>query len=672
MALVCLPFEKARDFREALKDKTLDVGKLLNMTSEERVAMFEKYAGEDATKVNLLFEEKLVLKNRMTGLKNWASKVGQIGRYDPAKKAKLNELISAYRAKQQERIFSPKENESFLADLAEEVLGTRITREEAEVVFELSNKVETSLRENFNGKEWTSESAAKEYGAAKVQLENYVEALKEGDQSLMTLVKEKASSLKETFKEDKPRFVYDVLIGSLKQIADTSISLVASVDNSFLGRQGLKTLMTHPSAWWPGAKKSFVDFGKTLTGHQMKDALMADIYSRPNYINGGYERAKLIPKNEEQFPTSLPERIPVLGRVFTASKVAFEGSAVRMRADLYDLVAKIAEKNGLDVTDKVWQKDIGRMIGSLTARGQWGERGEGTLVRVLLWAPKMLKANWDVLTVHSGGMGLETAFARKQAALNLTKIVAETAAVIMIANAIKPGSVETDPRSTDFAKLKIGNTRFDLTAGAGSLIVLASRIATLSTKSSTGLIRPLNTGEFGSSSALDVLYQFLEGKTSPPIRVVVNFLKGRDYKGEKPTIGGEIISSTVPIFLQNALELKDDRSVAAVLGVLLDGLGINANTYAATDTDWTLSTGVELQTFREKIGDEAFIEANEKFNKQFSEWLSEVRGNPEYTELSEEDKQKVIVNKKDEFKQAIFRESGFRYRPQRESRLPRL
>ncbi len=55
--------------------------------------------------------------------------------------------------------------------------------------------------------------------------------------------------------------------------------------------------MTHPTAWWPGAKNSFIDFAKTLGGKQTLDAVRADIYSRPNYIDGKYQKADIIAKS---------------------------------------------------------------------------------------------------------------------------------------------------------------------------------------------------------------------------------------------------------------------------------------------------------------------------------------------------------------------------------------
>ena len=88
-----------------------------------------------------------------------------------------------------------------------------------------------------------------------------------------------------------------------------------------------------------------------------------------------------------------------------------------MRTGLFDLLNKRAKENGIDVTSKAHLEPLGKMINSLTARGQWGKRGEPAIVRVFLWAPKMIKANLDVLTAHGAGVGLKSKFARKQAAI---------------------------------------------------------------------------------------------------------------------------------------------------------------------------------------------------------------------------------------------------------------
>lgn len=457
------------------------------------------------------------------------------------------------------------------------------TKEEAANIVHLSKIVADARTAMAQGGDRLS------YGAAKVAYENYVNALKGENASIKTLLKNRIQETKTSWKENKVKAVTGLIKDSIVAISDNSVSFVASVDNSFLGRQGLNTLLTHPTVWANAAKKSFSDIYKTMVskhgGKAVRDAVMADAYSRPNYLNGNYERAKLIPKTEEQFPTSLPERLPLgIGRVFKASENAFLNSGVRMRINTFDLLQDIAKKQGVDVTNKVWIEDTGRLINSVTARGDLGKLGEGGVVRLILWAPKMLKGNWDVLTAHTGGAGLQTPFARQQARINLLKIVAATASAVAVANALKPGSAETNPLSSDFLKIKVGNTRFDISGGKGSIITLLARAITFSSKSTaTGKTVPLTSGKYGSKTLFDVGIDFLVNKTTPAARTTIDVAKGRNFSGQKPTAGSVAYGLTTPISIQNFVKNfygpDADGSVAAVVGSILDLFGVSANTY---------------------------------------------------------------------------------------------
>lgn len=153
MANLCLIPSEVEKFKTALKDKSINISDLLNMTTEERTSLLSKYVGENnATTVNMLFEEKLVLKNRIQGIKNWASKVGGLGKYSAEGKAALEKTISEYRAAQQQRIFSPKEHEAFLNDLADKKLGVHINPEQAQKVFDLTKAIQdTKENTDFSG-----------------------------------------------------------------------------------------------------------------------------------------------------------------------------------------------------------------------------------------------------------------------------------------------------------------------------------------------------------------------------------------------------------------------------------------------------------------------------------------------------------------------------------------
>ena len=160
------------------------------------------------------------------------------------------------------------------------------------------------------------------------------------------------------------------------------------------------------------------------------------------------------------------------------------------RADLFDMMLKIYEATGQEASKLVIQ-DLGTVVNAITARGKVGEIGTSKIVQLTLWAPRMLKADWDILTAHTFGIGLETNFARKQAAKTIFNVVLATGAILAIAAAMG-ADVETDPRSSDFLTIKIGNTRFRVpfTRGMTQIVTLIARIITQETKSTaTGIDR---------------------------------------------------------------------------------------------------------------------------------------------------------------------------------------
>ena len=556
----CLLPNKVEEFKAALKNKDINIADLINMSSEARTKLLEQYAGANAADVNLLFEQKLVLKNRLLGIKNWASKVGNIGRYDPAKKAELDRMQAEYKRRQLERIFSPKENEAFLADLAEAALGTRITSEEAKLVFELSERAENKLK-NFdrNTNEWSSEKDRLDYGAAKVVYENYVEALKGEGAPIKDQLSTRAARFREEYEDNKARAIGMLGVDSLRKLSDNAIAAVASIDNSFLGRQGLKVLFTRPRAWWPAAQQSFVDLYKTMGGKNISDALMADIYSRPNYVNGNYQKAELIPKSEEQYPTSIPGQIPGLGRMFKASEAAFTGSAIRMRTALYDFISKQQTEAGVDMNDSYNVKSLGRVINSLTARGKFGRYGESPVVKLLFWAPRMIRGNWDVLTAHTGQD--IAPFARREAQKNLLKNVAVLGAILLLINAIDDEAVEFDPRASEFGKIKIGDTRFDITGGAASLVTLATRFAAgvigagAVKNTQTGIVTKMGAG-YGKTSPLDVLINFATNNAAPVTAIGLDIAQLEDFEGKPVTPLSALERVTVPLSVSQAIDLK--------------------------------------------------------------------------------------------------------------------
>lgn len=568
---------------KALKSGEITIEQLMSMETPERINVLTKYLGDKAPQANLEFEKKQVLKHIETGINNWISKYGFIGRYSPEKMTEMKKSLEEWKQEQFRRVFNPKEYETFLQSLAEKQVGVSITEDEANKLFNLTQGVET-LKKNWNPEtnQWSSEADRIKYGASKVLLEKYTEELKRPSKVKDSIVA-RLNEFKATSQNNVPKAIFDLVKDTIKSISDLSISMVASIDNSFIGRQGIKVLYTNPKVWAKSAYQSMSNFAKTLKdGDNVWDAVLSDYYSRPNYMNGSYKTAKILLRSFERFPTATPEKIPLVGRVFKASEVAFKGSDLMMRSNLYDLMSKIASNNGVDMTDPYQIKSFGTVINSLTGRGQWGRMGDDSVVRWIIWAPNLLKGNIDVLTAHAGqDISPE---ARKFAANNLLKIIASLAVTLLMARALDDDSVELDPRSSNFGKIMIGPNNdipVDISGGMMSLVTLASRLVTGETKSSrTGKITSLYHPKYGQPTMWDILVNFLEGKTTPMTHAVINLLNNQMYGGKQPTFGRMAESLFVPITIQNISEISETevyQKPAALWAVILDAFGFNSS-----------------------------------------------------------------------------------------------
>lgn len=570
----CLPKQMVNGFLQALKDGTLDPDKLMAMSSEERRTAFAGVVGEaNAKEVNTLFETKMLLADQKRGLVNWAKQVGGL--------TDRQRLDFIGKIEKLDKVLQPADERAFLADLAAHKVGASVTADEAKAISQ-GAKLITDLKSsdwNEQTQSWTSETARLKYGTAYVEYQEYVGNL---------LRNANAQTFKEWVKSPK-----QVVL----KLASATKGIVASLDNSFFGRQGIKMLFTNPGTWSNAFLKSWGDIATELGGKDAMLPIKADIFSRPNAMNGKYRNAKIAVgiDFEEAFPSSLPEKIPVFGRLYKASEAAYNGGALRMRADYADKMIGMAEQFGVDMDRAGKQAEgIGALVNAMTGRGNINlGKGQGEAINAAFFSIRFLKSNFDTLTAHQGGFAIEEGpardFVRKESAQNLAKIAGGMAAILYTASQLWPGSVDWDPRSSNFGKIRIGDTRFDITGGMGSLVTLASRLVptmhngkwSFWDKSSTsGKWTDLSAHKYGQVTALDVVENFWEGKLSPAAGLLRDVWKGESFGGQPVTLSGAVQNLVVPIGIQTAQDtLSDPKGAPLLVTLILDGLGIGANTY---------------------------------------------------------------------------------------------
>lgn len=608
---ICLPKEYRKKLKTALKSGEIMIEKLYNLSDAERHKLLSKYVNEENAKlVNARFEQAM-LSNQKNAFVNWIKK--NTSYFDPVRRDMLKKVEN------NKKFLTSDEVKGFMEDLAETKLGLKVSEAEAKFLLETKSKIDelkTKILENSPKR--NSERLA--YGLAVEQFKQFI-----GERKLAT----------ETLKL-KERYLPKNFWQNIVDVAGITKSIVATLDNSFIGRQGIKVLFTNPKIWGRVAIESFKNFGKELfrkspegffknTDDAIMQGIRADIWSRPNALNGKYNAAKngygLGVLHEEAFPVSLPQRIPILGRFFKASETAFNGSALRMRADLADAIIAHAEKMGVDMLDARQATAHGKIVSSMTGRGEIGRLGViGKEINVLMFAVRFLKSNFDTLTAHLFDKEF-TPQARKTAVMNTLKIAGGITALLTISKMIDDDSVDFDPRSSKFGQICKGNHCFDITGGMRGLVILGARIfPTIHngewgfwTKSATtGKWTKMTGDNFGEQTALDTIESFFEGKLSPSAGMIRDIWKGQKFSGEKPNIVNSTIGLITPISIQTLIEELKKGNDDLLLVMIAEGLGISP-------TDFSFrGQGKKWEQLKAKKGEDIFYKELKGIQDRFN------------------------------------------------------
>ncbi len=352
--------------------------------------------------------------------------------------------------------------------------------------------------------------------------------------------------------------------------------------------------------WLDGFKKSWGDMLSELKGVDAMLPIKADVYSRPNALNGKYKAMGLDIgiESEEAYPSQLPEKIPLLGKLFKASESAYNGAALRFRADLADRLIAEAESMGVDVKDK--EANLGTLINAMTGRGKVQlTPGQSKFINATVFSIRYLKSNLDMLSAPFKAIGTigkdikePGVMAKRKAAQAIIKTIGVLAGILITSKLLDPDSVELDPRSAKSGKIWVGKKHeipINISLGMGAIITLASRIIPTTHNGKWGGWIKNNKGQyvnwwdnkFGQANGSDLIFNFMKGKASPFSGMLLNYFEAKNREYGKPTFGGTATTMVTPISGQNLYQLSqtsagEDPLLFAILEALdLLGVGVN-------------------------------------------------------------------------------------------------
>jgi len=375
------------------------------------------------------------------------------------------------------------------------------------------------------------------------------------------------------------------------QVLNIPRTIMSSFDFSFGLRQGLVTAYSHPKQFWPTWLKSFKLFGSEKAYESMMDMVIKN----PDFElarKAGVSFTDLGAKmgtREERFMSNYAEKIPIIGMGVRASARAYTGMANKLRIDVFQSFIKDAEKLGLNPrSNEAWLKDTAKLVNNFTGRGDLGKFEKAApLLNAIFYSPRLMESRLSLLGIspfQGGPMYYLKAepFVRKQALKGMLAYASATVTILGLAK-LSGLEVGADPRSADFGKIKIGNTRIDILGGFQQYIRMGAQIVTGKyISSTTGKEYTLGEG-YKPMTRLDIVMRQLQSKEAPVVSFITDWLRGTDYSGEKISIPKAVVQRLTPMVISDMTDLYNEDPELLPLG-LLGTFGFGVQTYSQTNT----------------------------------------------------------------------------------------
>jgi hypothetical protein len=427
-----------------------------------------------------------------------------------------------------------------------------------------------------------------------------VKRQKATDQELLDLqVKE------EELKEQWAKIVFERYLASRgpgkkildagQQTINTARAILTSFDVSAVLRQGGFIVLGNPVRGFRNLGPMFQAFGSDKFAKEEKFRLQ----NRENFKNGAYQQSKLfladvnkvdqMSKQEEDFMSRWIDKIPkgarglYLGSAIQGSQRAYTVFLNRLRMDTFDaMVANL--KKGSEPTPQEMSA-AANFINIATGRGDLGKFNQaGTALNTVFFAPRLVASRFQILA----GYPYFTASGRTKALVLREYAKFFTGALLvyalgMLAQDDEDEPIETDPRSSDFLKIRFGDTRVDPLSGLIQATVLVSRLVSGEKKQASGKIVPIR-GEkvpYGADDSFDVMGNFARTKFSPIVGSLVNVITGKNVVGETTDVVEETKRMLVPMSFTEMKETFESQGIpeaTALTTLQLFGMGVQTYT----------------------------------------------------------------------------------------------
>lgn len=374
------------------------------------------------------------------------------------------------------------------------------------------------------------------------------------------------------------------------EAANIPRALLATADMSAFLRQGVIEIAAHPIISTKAMAKTFEFAFKPETFEQyyskdLKEHRHYDLMRKSKVAIT--DPRKPVGEREEPFISRILQKVPVLKIPVEFAERAYTGFLTKLRVDVFSLWAdELLGQGKSPVKDKRLFDAAATVVNTFTGRGSLGKGGNriAPQLNAIFFSPRLIAARFNAM--NPVWYAKQPPEIRKKALGDFAKFViagTTTLALIKLASMDNDDfDVETDPRSADFGKVRVGNTRFDIWGGHQQFARAFTQIIMGERKSSTtGEIMSLNKDEYPFSTRQDVLYRFIEGKLAPGPALIRELMAGaKTFEGEDITIQSVATQKLIPMYIQDILDAYRDGGLGITIPTgALAFFGIGVQTY---------------------------------------------------------------------------------------------
>lgn len=369
-------------------------------------------------------------------------------------------------------------------------------------------------------------------------------------------------------------------------------AILASYDLSAPGRQGILLLPMAPKQWVKSVGQGY----RAFASPEYADFIELQIKTDPYYKQAMKSKLGLTEiggmwTTEEIFMSDFSHKIPGI----KASERAYVTTLNSLRFHTFKHFAQKWEGTGKSSQD---YKSLAGFINHATGRGDVkGLKKYYPILNSLFFAPRLHIGRVQVL----GDLFTSTSAVRKLIAADLVGGVSGGILILTLLNMLRGVDVEYDPRSPDFGKIRIGNTRIDFWAGY-------QQLARYITQLITGQVKTTETKRLISVNRGEIVWRFIQSKLSPPAGMAVDLVRGETFIGKKLELTPEGVTEQsferfTPLFIQDvvdAIRFQGLDAAAVVAPLALHGVGAMTYPVRASSESARLKDVFAQQTFGQK------------------------------------------------------------------------